>query len=374
MTETHPSEPGTGHVVVLRKRMREGGHNARTLDAVAGRIAALMGYAYAGARLPKPSNGGPVYFVPDDTLLAAEAASLGIRHPGQLFGGVVPHRFVATKSISHGALDRGSRVPDGWSHELANALTGAVLPGYSAFTAGDVRSACLRLLENGDVRLKPALGIGGARQTIASCGADVERVVREIAPAELATYGVVIEPNLRNVVTYSVGTATLAGLRIGYVGIQRVTTNRLGDEVYGGSTLRVVRGGFDAVLAIVSGDDERLALQQAMQYDAATRRAFPGFFASRRNYDVAQGNDACGRRLSGVLEQSWRIGGASPAEIDAVEALLANPSLSSVTAATHEFHGDHTPPSHARVVFSGHDERVGLISKYSGVEDHGHPA
>ena len=43
--------------------------------------------------------------------------------------------------------------------------------------------------------------------------------------------------------------------------------------------------------------------------------AFPGLFASRCNYDVVTGADGVGKHHSGVLEQSWRAGGASGAEI-----------------------------------------------------------
>ena len=46
------------------------------------------------------------------------------------------------------------------------------------------------------------------------------------------------------------------------------------------------------------------------------------FFASRRNYDVVAGLDARGQRRCGVLEQSWRVGGASPAELVALAAFL----------------------------------------------------
>ena len=49
--------------------------------------------------------------------------------------------------------------------------------------------------------------------------------------------------------------------------------------------------------------------------------------------------DAVGRRRSGVLEQSWRAGGASGAEIAALEAFRADPSLPSVRAITREVYG-----------------------------------
>jgi len=48
-----------------------------------------------------------------------------------------------------------------------------------------------------------------------------------------------------------------------------------------------------------------LAVNQARRYDKCTC-AYPGFVASRRNYDVGQGTDANGEWRSGVFEASWR--------------------------------------------------------------------
>jgi len=111
---------------------------------------------------------------------------------------------------------------------------------------------------------------------------------------------------------------------------------------------------------------------QARAYDAAVMDSFPGFFASRRNYDVLQGLDSRGSLRTGVLEQSWRVGGASSAEIAALLAFRAEPALSSVRAACVEVYGEnHTPPPNATVSFRGDDERVGFITKYTLVEAHG---
>src|SRR5258707_4374816 len=70
----------------------------------------------------------------------------------------------------------------------------------------------------------------------------------------------------------------------------------------------------------------RAAVVAARRYDEATEE-FHGFTASRRNYDFAQGIGADGRRRSGVLEPSWRIGGASSAELAALAAFAPDPSL-----------------------------------------------
>ena len=67
-------------------------------------------------------------------------------------------------------------------------------------------------------------------------------------------------------------------------------------------------------------DGAQRAIRSARAYHEAALACFTGMFASRCNYDVAEGRDASGRRWFGVLEQSWRLGGASGAEVAALEA------------------------------------------------------
>lgn len=360
-------------VVVLRNRGGPTrGHEAITLHAMADRIASLLGWPYAGEYAPSARYGAPPYFVPADTLLDAEAARLGIACSGDLFGGVVPYPFVATKTVGHAALAPGSPVPEGWSATLAAELGDAVLPGYSVFCADDARRACDRLFACGAARLKPALGIGGGGQSVVSCRDELDAALARIDPVELHIYGMAIELNLEDVVTFSIGQAELAGIRVTYHGTQRLTPDRDGLPVYGGSDLRVVRGCFPALLALALKPEVRTAVEQARRYDAAMGRAFPRFFASRRNYDVIQGRDRDGRLRTGVLEQSWRIGGASPAELAAIQVFQSDPRLQCVRASTHEVHALAPAPDGAEVYFSGEDPRVGPLTKYSRVEAYGH--
>ena len=103
----------------------------------------------------------------------------------------------------------------------------------------------------------------------------------------------------------------------------------------------------------------------ARSYHGAAFACFAGMFASRCNYDVVQGRDASGRQLAGVLEQSWRIGGASGAEVAALQALCDEPGRSRVRAATVEVHApDAAVPVGATLTFQGIDEHVGPITKY----------
>jgi hypothetical protein len=194
-------------------------------------------------------------------------------------------------------------------------------------------------------------------------------ILDALSERDFADSGVVIEENVIDVVTNSVGYVRVSGVTAAYCGTQHTTINNHGAEVYGGSELRVVRGGFSSLLALDLPKDERLAIAQARIYDDAADRCFPDFFASRRNYDVVQGIDAQGRRRSGVLEQSWRLGGATGAEIAALELFRADERLQTVRAITREVYGAAEElPANATVYFRGIDPRVGALTKFALAE------
>ena len=141
-----------------------------------------------------------------------------------------------------------------------------------------------------------------------------------------------------------------------------MTTNNRGAEVYGGSDLNVVRGGFDALLAPPLSEEVALAIDQARD-TTPPRACFPGLFASRRNYDVAQGRDGAGSWGSGVLEQSWRIGGASGAEIGALERFARIRRCRSCAQDARSVRRGAGAARGAVVYYSGVDESVGRIDQ-----------
>jgi hypothetical protein len=339
---------------------------ATTRHEIARRLAALKGYAYAGDYDALRHSEKTAYFVPSDTLDRETALAAGIRGESDLFGGVVPHSVVATKTITHTLLDRRSQAPAGWSAEFPRRVAGVVLEGYSAFTREDARTAGRKLLEEGPVRVKPGGGIAGLGQSVVDSSADLDAALDALHADDLSSLGVVLERNLEDVTTYSIGQVRVADLTGTYYGTQFTTTNNRGAEVYGGSEITVVRGGFEAFSAWHVPEDIALAIDQARRYDAAASECFEGFYASRRNYDVVQGRDGAGRLKSGVLEQSWRLGGASGAEIGALEAFRADPTLRIVRAMTREIYGDAPAlPPEAVVYFSGVDDQVGRLTKYA---------
>jgi hypothetical protein len=347
------------------------GHEWVTCTGIARRVAALKRFDFAGHHDPFGGYPGAVYFVPNQTLVGGEASRLGICGEHDLFGGVVPHPFVATKAISHGLVQPGAAAPEGWSRQFCDQVREAVLSGFSVFSLEDARRAGASLLQSGPLRLKPARESGGRGQILVSDQGAFNAALSALDPEELARDGLVLEENLSQVATYSVGQVRVGDHVASYYGTQRVTPDNNGAYVYGGSDLMVVRGGWNVLLAADLPDPLRVAVAQARIYDEAASAYFPGLLASRRNYDVAQGIGPDGRRRSGVLEQSWRLGGASGAEIAALEAFAMDPALKVVKASTVEVFGDGTsPPDDATVYFCGVDGKVGPITKFTLVERH----
>ncbi|HEX6793666.1 MAG TPA: DUF3182 family protein [Casimicrobiaceae bacterium] len=354
-------------VVLYRDaKSQRAAHDHATCAAIARAVAAIKGCTFAGDYDARASYGCTPYFVPTDTLVGVDnARALGITNENDLFGGVVPYAFVAMKCISHPLVDERAQVPEGWSDEFGERVSDAVLEGYAAFATDDAMRAGLRLFAHGPVRVKRALGIGGHGQTVVRDERALERALADADVDEVSRYGIALEQDLVDVTTHSVGQARVDDLIASYCGTQRLTRNNHGQQVYGGSDLLVARGDYDALLALNPATTTRRAVLQARLYDKAAFDCYAGLIASRRNYDVVEGVDAAGVRRCGVLEQSWRVGGASSAEVAALAAFRDDPSLDAVRASSTEVYGAHvSPPSGAAVYFDGADERAGPLTKY----------
>jgi hypothetical protein len=358
-------------VVLLPTHKKLAEHELAVHQALGRKIARLLGAGFGGLYDPAVHNGKGhgLYFVPSDTLIGHEQhRHLNISSADDLFGGLIAEPFMATKAISHPLLENATARPAGWSDDFHRQTADAVLAGFSVFNHADAMEAGKRLLANSPIRIKPVLATAGRGQIEVTSEAQLADAIDAQDIEEVNEWGLVLEENLQDVVTYSVGQVSIAGTVASYHGTQSLTKDNQGESVYGGSSLRVVRGGFDALLALELEDAVRHSIRQAMAYDQAAASCFPGFIASRRNYDIALGVDGNGQSRSGVLEQSWRIGGASAAEIEALLAFADSPTLQRIDASTHEVYGQTTLPRGAEVLFEGDDPQVGFITKYTQVE------
>ena len=373
-----PRGAGASRVVLAHPR-RDGefAHEAASQEALARAIAGLLGCEFMAERdFARLDHAEPPYCVPGDTLVDAERMAdpwlAGIRDERDFFGGMVPRAFIATKAITHALIDPQARRPAGWSEEFGRDVRAAVLRGATVFSSADARRAGRILLHAGPIRAKSTQASGGRGQRVVRDAAALDEAIGEYEERTLAQCGLVFEEHLEDVRTYSVGRVCVGNLVSTYVGTQSLTSDGAGAQVYGGSELRLVRGDFEALLASALSEDEREAARLALAYDRAALRCYPGLVASRRNYDVVRGTDAAGRIRYGVLEQSWRAGGASMAEACALLAFHERPDLRSVHAYTCERYGEaHTPPAGARLVYRGEDGRGEPMSKYAGISSYG---
>ncbi len=347
-------------------------HEVTTHCATAARLAALRGLPYAGIHDPGRSYQAPVYYIPQETIIdLRQAQALGISSVHDLFGGVVAQGFMATKAIAHPLVSPDASAPPGWSTAFGERVAECVLQGLTAFSREDAERGIRQLLKRGPVRIKPVRATAGRGQCTVGSEQEAGQALDDVDFDEVADFGLVLEEHLDEVATYSVGRVEVGGLIASYYGTQNLTRDNDGEQVYGGSELYVVRGGFEQLLGADVPDHIRTAIEQATAFDAAACQCLPGFLASRRNYDVAQGQDAHNRLVSGVLEQSWRIGGASSAEVAALEMFARDPQLQWVRAASIERYGaQHEVPAGASVLFRGADEQVGFITKCVTAEAH----
>ena len=346
-------------------------HEVETNRALARWLAQILGLKFGGSYDPQLHAGLDLYVLPTQTLVGSDQARpLNVKGPGDLWGGYVDHAFICTKAITHGLLSPDATAPEGWSPTFCERVRTVVLDGLSVFALEDALPAATRLLYSGPIRVKPVHACAGRGQEVIHSLDEFEALLARPQAAQLFSDGVVLEQDLHDVTTHSVGQSFIGDHVFSYCGEQYLTHDANGDEVYGGSDLIVVPGDYDDLLALGLPVDVREAIEQAQVFDSAADEAYPGFYASRRNYDIAQGLDSDGQRRSGVLEQSWRMGGASSAEVAALQSFINNPGLRAINVSSVETYVDQPLPANAIEVYRGPAENSDFLLKYVTVESY----
>ncbi|KAA0957564.1 DUF3182 family protein [Pseudomonas sp. ANT_H12B] len=346
-------------------------HEVETNRALARWLAHILGLKYGGSFDPELHNDRDLYLLPTQTLVGVVAArKLGVKGPEDLWGGYVDHDFICTKAISHGLLNRYAFAPDGWAPLFSERVRNVVLDGLSVFSLDDARPAAEHLLYSGPIRIKPIHACAGRGQEVIKNLDQFDAILARPDAKKLFTEGVVLEQDLDQVITHSVGQSFFGDKVLSYCGDQYLTNDGQGEQVYGGSNLLVVQGYYDDLLELELPDDVRLAIQQAQVFDNAADEAYPGFYASRRNYDIAQGLASNGKQRSGVLEQSWRMGGASSAEVAALQSFVNDPGMRAIRVSSVETYTDQPLPADAIEVYRGPAQSSDFLLKYVTVKSY----
>ena len=263
------------------------------------------------------------YFVPFAAVHADLAREKGIEDPGSLYGGVVRYHEHADKAILHVLPPNadGER-PLWYSSEFACKIKGVVLPGYTAFTAEDVRLGYDLMRRDGfAVRLKDPANTGGLGQHLVDGYRDLNEALVPYRH-KLHRTGIVLEADIYRPVTVTVGYVNLKGEVYTWYGrpydVEHDSMTR-----FGGNELTVVRGELPILRGYADGSDSLLAIEQAMRvFDAYS---LLDTSISRATLDIVQGASPSGSFMSGVTDPSLRPSASSAAEIRAIEALAANP-------------------------------------------------
>jgi len=346
-------------------------HEVQTNKALARWLAQILGCKFGGSYDPDKHRGRELYLLPTQTIVGtASAQQLGIKGPEDLWGGFVEHDFICTKAISHGLRSHLAHAPQGWSPLFSERVRNVVLDGLSVFALEDARPAAEHLLYSGPIRMKPVHACAGRGQEVIKSLDAFDEILSRPDIAKQFSEGVVLEQDLSDVVTHSVGQSFIGDKVLSYCGDQYLTKDAHGEDVYGGSNLLVVQGGYEELLALELPDDVRLAIEQAQVFDSAADEAYPRFYASRRNYDIAQGLDSNGKNRSGVLEQSWRMGGASSAEVAALQSFVNDPGMRAIRVSSVETYIDQPLPADAIEVYRGAAENSEFLLKYVTVKSY----
>ena len=269
-------------------------------------------------------------------------------------GGVVEIASHRDKAILHPRVPGYEQNCIWHSSKFADLVSGAVLPGFSVFSTADAHRAFRQLQAEGYVvRGKDPTRDGSGGQWVIKDEAHLDSIMGSLPEEQILNHGLVLESNLETLETLSVGQIYLNGKFYSYYGNQESTTSPKGNQTYGGTTLTMMRGPFEDLARSI--DDPHLA--QAVEQARTVYSAYSVYdpLISRANFDVVQGQTANREFLSGVVDQSLRIGGATPAEIMAIEALQKDPSAKQVMAEVKiRWNPDPLSPKDTGVVFFDH--------------------
>ncbi|NWA64259.1 DUF3182 family protein, partial [Pantoea sp. B9002] len=106
---------------------------------------------------------------------------------------------------------------------FSERIRNVVLDGLSVHALADARPAATHLLYTGPIRLKPVHACAGRGQEVIRSLDEFDAILARPDAAQLFSDGVVLEQDLRDVVTHSVGQSFIGDHVISYCGDQYLT-------------------------------------------------------------------------------------------------------------------------------------------------------
>lgn len=305
--------------------------------------------------LLKSKSGKNYYHIPSKPISSADAEKYGIKSSEDIFGGVVEDLLHANKGILHTTLSNTSLHPSGYSQDFPKLIRNAVLPGYTAFSKAEAVEImkCMNKHGTGSVRLKDPLESDASGQYVITNTIELDNVLSKYSDKNIFENGLVLEANINEAVTLSVGLIIFGNQEYSYFGKQKSVFHN-GRSKYGGTEIAMFRGNFNNLINRVdTGSNLHIAISQTSTVFDAFGTLDP--ILSRANFDVVQGFNNKGEFLSGVTDQSFRLGGASPAEVLAISKLNSDKNIECVNAEVDLIYDPTSkPPDPEDVIFLDH--------------------
>lgn len=258
--------------------------------------------------------------------------------------------FYGTKVSDHGHVDKGILHPssdsskDSFAHRLE--MRGLVLPGVSVSSKDDVLAGYKKLGKRGTkVRVKQVDGSDGQGQYEVASKRGATKLAEELHNV-LETTGMIVESQIKDPKTISVGFAVVGGDQYSFIARQKdekvvAYDDALGKKIsrnrYMGADVTVVRGGITSLRSLDNlTEEENKAIDTSGIFYDLFKEEY-GIDTSRISFDYMYGHThkKYGRKgdmQGGITDITARPGGTDPALILAARELHRNDSLTAVDA------------------------------------------
>ncbi len=293
-------------------------------------ISSILGIPFRG--LSTEQIVGPNHYVVTSKTMTKQDAlnRFGINSTSDFYGLAVNDINEVGKAILHPAP--GEITPQFYNPRFADRARHLVLPGFACFSTSDAQSAFAHYEGNGfGLRFKVANESDGNGQFKVDDASHLQHLLEEQRQA--LTEGIVLEANLHDPTTISVGYAQLGDQRYSFIAHQKNTPpNAEGQSKYLGAKVTAVRGSMEIFLSDQDMTlNDRLAVLKAVEFNRLYQQTFHPI-ASRLSYDVVLGLDDHGDILSGITDITGRVGGTCPALMLACMEFNQNPEITKINS------------------------------------------
>lgn len=293
---------------------------------VAEYLADYFGVAYLSADAGGGPKGENVYYVPPVTQARDNANKSYIEHVDDFYGLLVENIGHVHKAILHTTTSQS--VPSFYSHHFACSVSELVVPGLTVFTKEEALFAH-KIMQNRagkEVRLKYPDKSDGRDQFSIVNREHLAGILGSVDEREVVEKGLVLETNVRDVETVSVGYCVLGDQTYSFIALQKNDiAPEDGRDRYVGALVRVVKGNVSSLRSVAKNSKEEKAIEACVKFDAQYSYFEP--VASRISYDYLHGYDDKGNLMSGVTDITGRLGGTCPALVMSVMEYKENPRL-----------------------------------------------